>query len=320
MPEEPHAFTTIQYPMMTSQNKTQRDPQPWQLHIPQPRRTSWFFLAVFFTLALAMSAAIVFLVFRDPRRWLWPAWRLQTATHGALDLTLSANVLNLIVLVGGVLILIGGMRAKDLGLAWSRLPLGVLATMAVLIGLYIFQWIAFKVTGQTMGWNPAWNSADWPAAMGRWLNQLFGNTLFEEIVYRGFLLGQIYLLLGRKYESRPQPRLTLALLISQALFALSHVPINLANNASPWIFVAQFVSGLLFAGVYLLTRNLFFVMGVHTLVNGPPPPWSEWVNGGVVTGVAMLIAVIAALIWTLIARRRSDSDPIVRLSSESVSS
>lgn len=274
----------------------------WPWTILEPRRTSWLFIALFYVAALAVSAAIVLLVFQNSQKWLWPAWWLQNATSGALDLTLSVNLLSFIILVVGILIGIGGMRARDLGVYWNRFPAGIFWTIVLLGIVFVIQWVGTTLSGARMAWNPVWTSDRWSEALGRWLNQLFGNTLFEEVVYPGFFLGQVAVLLGRRWNHRPWLRLAMALLISQSMFALAHLWINLSNQSSPWIYLAQFVSGLLFAALFLITQNLFLVMGVHTLINNPPPPWTEWQNGGVIAGVLLLLFVMATL-WMTIWRR-----------------
>jgi hypothetical protein len=117
--------------------------------------------------------------------------------------------------------------------------------------------------------------------------ELFGNSLFEEVVYRGFLPEQIRLYTERLAGFSTGPNLSLAIIVSQAVFGLVHIPIRLYQGAT----LSQtalsvsllFVLGLLFALVYYRTGNLFLAIGVHTLHNvpifvfGTPAQWPVWV-------------------------------------------
>lgn len=98
---------------------------------------------------------------------------------------------------------------------------------------------------------------------------MFGNALLEEIVFRGFLFVQLFLLCG-KIKHHPF-RVTAAMLISQTIFALMHVPNRNYSGYAGMEFVYDFIQlvilGTVFCLLYWLTRNLFMVVGVHALVN-----------------------------------------------------
>lgn len=101
--------------------------------------------------------------------------------------------------------------------------------------------------------------------------QLFGNALYEEVAFRGFLLPQFF---RRFRRLGPAAAFVLAPLLSQLLFALAHVPnrlwvTGLVPANLPGSLIPLFVLGLYFALVYLLTDNLFAVVGLHSLINVP---------------------------------------------------
>ena len=94
---------------------------------------------------------------------------------------------------------------------------------------------------------------------GELISQLFGNALFEEIVWRGFIFVQLFLLLKEREVRRA---LLKALLISQGLFALMHLPFQLIAWGSTWAtlsfwLLATGIVGVIFAVVYIKTGNLY---------------------------------------------------------------
>jgi len=108
--------------------------------------------------------------------------------------------------------------------------------------------------------------------VGYLIGQLFGNALYEEIVFRGFLFVQLLLHFNRPVRRRFS--FAAALVISQVIFALSHVP-NFVWVDDKTLFDALastdliFVSGLLLALVYWRTRNLLLVVVIQALRNEP---------------------------------------------------
>jgi membrane protease YdiL (CAAX protease family) len=113
------------------------------------------------------------------------------------------------------------------------------------------------------------------ATFGELFGQLFGNALYEEVLFRGVLLVQMVLWLAPSSGRVERRSLWAGLLGSQAVFALQHIPNRLAFGA--WADAANaaldltllFVAGLFFAGVFLRTGNLLLVVGLHTLGNLP---------------------------------------------------
>jgi membrane protease YdiL (CAAX protease family) len=81
-----------------------------------------------------------------------------------------------------------------------------------------------------------------------------------------------------------------------------HAPINSLNSESPWMLLAQFVSGLLLAGVYLRTGNLFVAIGLHTLINDPAPLIAE--KGDMTNTVIAIISVAIMILGPSVMRLR----------------
>jgi len=131
------------------------------------------------------------------------------------------------------------------------------------------------------------------------------------VVFRGFLLPQCLLLtLFWMPSGRAGIPLLVALLLSQALFAVPHVFYNAYEPQGQWILMAQFAMGLLLGGVYIRTGNLFLAMGVHTLANNPGPLLKEHFPGpglgGGIIGIGTLLAVVFGPWLVQVVRRCSN--------------
>lgn len=102
------------------------------------------------------------------------------------------------------------------------------------------------------------------------LNTLPG-AFIEELVFRVYLIAQLYLLLKHKITS-PGLRLLVVLVCSQAVFAIVHIPMLAFRHDynMMYIFAALktlFISGINFALIYLLVRNVFIVTFLHAVSN-----------------------------------------------------
>jgi membrane protease YdiL (CAAX protease family) len=88
---------------------------------------------------------------------------------------------------------------------------------------------------------------------------------FEEIIFRGLVLVLLIEKLGKKSNG-----LLKAIIISASIFSLIHI-INIFDGASIGNTVLQigysFLIGLLFAVLYLKTKNLWLIMILHALYN-----------------------------------------------------
>ena len=120
--------------------------------------------------------------------------------------------------------------------------------------------------------SPIWTPERLPLIAGELIAQLLGNASAEEVLFRGFLLTQVVLMLDEKISSRGW-RVTAAVLISQLIFALSHIPQRIVSGYSlaalgPNL-IQLWLVGIVFAVLYLRTENIFIAVGVHTLVNAP---------------------------------------------------
>ncbi len=195
---------------------------------------------------------------------------LASATGGLFTGSLLANLVFIGVLVLAIIVYFGRLRAYDVGVVLRRIPMGIVYTLSFWGAAQLINLIAGLLTYGKVSISPEWAN---PGVMiGMILTQILGNALFEEIAYRGFMFPQVYLRLS-SLRDRPWGRLIVALLISQGLFALSHIPNRIYLGMSPSDIAADLVVllllGALFTLIYVRTDNLFIVVGVHALGNTP---------------------------------------------------
>ena len=261
---------------------------------------------ILLALAVKTSATAFFqlLAFRDPGRWFPPMPWLGTATGGIIDGTLVAGVTLQVLVIVGLLIGVGRFRPEHLGLDARRLWPAVRFVVAAWVAIQLLLLLILPLFGQRISLGSQWTAGGWRKAVGEWLGQLLGNCPYEEVLFRGFLLPQCGLLAMRWVpKARPRALIAVALVLSQALFAVGHVFLNLHLPEGQWLLVAQFVFGLMFAFVYLHTGNLFLAMGLHALLNNPAPLIDDPLPGPGASGSIVLVGIMAWLISLAWAKR-----------------
>ena len=193
--------------------------------------------------------------------------RLQTATGGLVGPTLVFNLLKLAV-VSLVIYGFGRLRPPDVGWHADAVGPALLIVVAFWIMMQGVLGLAAGLDDSALAWHKAWRRPGFVA--GGLLGQFLGTALLEETLFRGFLLPQFYVKARR--VCRPGLAMLFALLASQGLFALFHIPsqVSKLNLTVTELLVEQsgiFLMGLLFATLYIVTRNLFVGVGLHSLFN-----------------------------------------------------
>src|SRR6185312_2303626 len=117
---------------------------------------------------------------------------LQTLTRGLLNGTLIGYAILLPLVVGGLLFLLGRLRPRDVGLRGRDLPAAIKSTLVL--------WAVVNLCEAAARIGHFDFDAQWAhplGLIGQWIAQIFGNALYEEILYRGFLTVQLALLFER---------------------------------------------------------------------------------------------------------------------------
>jgi membrane protease YdiL (CAAX protease family) len=273
---------------------------------PDIKRTSGRILLLFIAVDYLLVSLIILLF---SSRLLDP---IVQANGGLINRTQMGKLPLMLIVVGLVQLGLGKLRAPDLGLVRSRLLAGVVFTAGLWLVVQVVQLACGLAATGTVTAAPEWSQLGVLAITGGLLGQLFGNALYEDIAYRGFLLPQVSAKLGDRWPGRPLLALVVALLSTQALFALRHIPIrvltgyDLADMAASLPITMSI--GVLYGLLYLRTKNLFLVIGVHALVDAPPALFAAtFLDSSTLT---LLIAMLALLAWTLISRKEGKRSPV----------
>jgi membrane protease YdiL (CAAX protease family) len=166
----------------------------------------------------------------------------------------------------------GKIPFTDMGMTWKKLPVGLLVYAGAYIILNLVLFLLNAVMEISAIWYPYWKEiGSIDIALGNLLAQIFGNVLFEEIYYRGFLWAQFSIKFTKMLKNKPVLGLNIGALLTNTLFALMHIPNRILNGILGWDLILSLLIllgiGYLFSAVYLITENLFAAMAIHVLLN-----------------------------------------------------
>ena len=231
------------------------------------------------------------------------AGKVFAASHGLITPVFLAGLIEWVVLVFIIMGVFGGLRARDLGL--ERAP--AYSAILVFIALWILlQGVTAAIGGFATGEVAlrSGNVALLPLQrIGLQLQAVVGSGLIEEVLYRGFLLTQLYLIAVRR-QSNPQAALVFAATVSTLYFGINHIPAGMRMGLDMQgllVYVGHVaLVGMLFATLFLRTGNLFVAAGAHALINEPAALFAAPVDPAliVLVGVAVLL-----LSWPVLNRR-----------------
>jgi membrane protease YdiL (CAAX protease family) len=234
---------------------------------------------------------------------------VDRASGGLVTRTLLANLVALAVGVGLVILRVGRLRPGDVGLVRSKLPAGIIFTVGMWLVVQILVLAQSLLSEGTITIDPQWSTVGVTAMLGALIGQLLGNALYEEIGYRGFLFPQVVAKLEHRWPGFGRRAVVVAMVTSQGLFALRHIPIDLLDGLDAVDLaidlLVKMLIGVIFALLYLRTRNLFMVVGVHALVNAPTSVFVASYVGP--SYLALLLALVTIVAWP----RVSESQPAV---------
>jgi membrane protease YdiL (CAAX protease family) len=229
---------------------------------------------------------------------------IYSATGFLIQPTLVGGLFSLVV-IGVMLFVVGRLRGSDIGWQARELRLGLWVTFGFWIAMNVVL-AAIGALGDGVFLNRSWKQPGASALVGALIGQLLGNALAEETVFRGFLLPQLYLKTAMVF--RRSIALGIAILGSTLLFAVSHVPNRLYVHELTGSELLSdqaglFLLGLFIAGMYVVTRNLFVVVGLHALVNTPTLLVSA-TSEDLIYVVWGALAVLLLLVWWITAAVR----------------
>jgi membrane protease YdiL (CAAX protease family) len=227
--------------------------------------------------------------------------RLSRVAEGVITLPLGFSA---VLLVVEALILFGWLHLhpRDVGLVRAR----VLGGIAVYLGVWIVYQGVFvaldALSHRPITLESFWSQpASYLAVLGVVLTYSLGIALSEEIVFRGFLVLQVWQTLCPRF--RPWVGLVVTLGISQGIFMVIHIPAVLSEGQGPLGLVlrlaAIFVLGTLLALLFLQTQNLFIAVAVHGLADGAIPLVHQTVLQDT-SWLALVAAIVLLLSWPVV--------------------
>ena len=257
---------------------------------------------------LVLAAALAFSLFVNrvvfPAGWLTP---LSRSTAGLIQSTLVANLVGLTVTIA-IMVGIGQLRLRDLGLRREDVRPGIGWTVAYWLALQL----VLLVVGLTLGGmtiNPDWVVRPVAEMTGSLIAQLFGNALHEEVLFRGLLMVQLFLLLATSDRS-DRSAMAWAVVLVSVYFALTHVPSVLRHDSALAFELPRlFIAGITYALLYLYSGNLFFVVGVHGVGNWNMPLVDTGADEGMVAYLFRLGVVVAWSVYVLLAHPGTEQFP-----------
>ena len=178
------------------------------------------------------------------------------------------NYIPLFIIMALLLVLVGRLRCNDFGLIRQRFLPAVVWVLCTWLAAQLF----FVLTHlDDISLDPAWHGRIVRTISTTVTGQMLGNALYEEVFWRAFVISQVVLLLVHRMKWTFGKSLAWAIILSSILFAVSHLPYDFAHDLSVQkIFglqVARLAGGLAFAGIFLLSNNIFIVIGIHSLSN-----------------------------------------------------
>ena len=164
--------------------------------------------------------------------------------HPILLYDLIAIVILCIILFGW-----GHLKPREVGCLKKALK----PAMLFFLGFWIVAQGCFAIlsligTG-TLEWNIAWQQG-WIAVIGLLIAHLFGTAVYEDIAFRGFLLPQLFLKFGGSPENQTRRHIFYAILVSQIVFSLSHIPTLISAGAYSGFIIAR-LGACLFLGILM---------------------------------------------------------------------
>jgi hypothetical protein len=262
--------------------------------------TSWVTIVAVVVVASAMTAA--FQLNSDFLLGLMSP--IIESTDRLIHPTLLVYIPFIAVVIGGLIFWFGGLRLRDVGLVRDDVRLGVAVTVGTWVLMQATAAAVLLLQGHPLRIHDSWATIGTLAIVGSFLGQLLGNAFFEEVVYRAFLLVQLAKKFERLVAGRSRRAFLLALLVSQTVFALIHVPSRLVQGVPPeslfGAVLIPFVFGVLLALIYYRTANLFVVIGLHALINQPVLVVDA---GGIVLLPLLLVVLGIVLAWPYVEPR-----------------
>lgn len=239
-------------------------------------------------------AAANYFLFSDDQSWVW---NVHKATHGWINANLTIFLPMSAVIIGAMVMAWDRQSLRDLGLS-GRWIMRLLAYLLAGWGLVqLMALVTALMSGTPVALHPAWSQHGAGTLMGLLIAMVLGTALFEDGLFRGYVLPQINFLLEGRIAGEAARMIT-ALLVCATIFALWHLPTILLNRevtagAVAGALAYMFLGGVMLGLLYLRTGRLEIVIALHALVNAPTLLLSSPVPGSLLAGIVGVVAIAA---------------------------
>ncbi len=195
----------------------------------------------------------------------------------------------------------GGLRLKDFLLNSEEIKKGILWTLILWVTLNLLSAIFSYLEHGSLILNDKLSYR-----FGGFIAQFFGNAFAEEVIYRGVLLIQFYLILKMKFSHKQSILGTL--IISELIFSLSHIPNRIILGQTEYLIfdlIKLFIVGVIISLMFIKTQNLIYLVGVHSFLNQPFGLFKTQEEFPML--IALLLSIIITLFWNKINGYRKQS-------------
>jgi membrane protease YdiL (CAAX protease family) len=227
---------------------------------------------------------------------------VRIGTGGMIPHAALVGSIEFVVLVVGVMILAGGLRFADVGLVRANLANAGIVLLLLWGCVQLVVVIAGHLGAGAVELNPKFAASSSRALLGLGLQSTVGSGFIEEVMYRGFVLPQLYFL-SRRWGLSEKRGLACALIGSQLFFSINHIPaaqnLGLGFADTLGYLAYLFMLGFILAALFMRTGNLFIAVGVHALLNNPVPLFVSSLDPAL---VVLVFSCLFLLLWPSLAR------------------
>ncbi len=163
------------------------------------------------------------------------------------------------------------LKARHLGLIRAKIPMGLLVLTGFWGLIQILSLLLSIILTGSIILNPSWLTSPFSENIRIFVTAVFGPGLCEELIFRGFLLPQVFVKFHPKIQSRKNAWV-IAIALSSGIFAAAHIPVEIyyTLKISGWWGVTNgllntFTVGCLLSFIFLRTRNISTAIVVHGL-------------------------------------------------------
>lgn len=221
------------------------------------------------------------------------AMPLEGWSGGLISPSATAGMLTLFVIVGGLILISGSLRLHTLG--WDRdgFRIGMLLFIVLVTAGQVVPVTSLIVTTGTVELSTVAPTGQFVAAS---IENWIGAALGEELIYRGFLLVQIYFLLLTRSRLSRESSLVAAIAVSQVWFGLNHagsaLRMGLAPVAATGYLLHATLVGILLAVLFIRSGSIIVPIVAHGLLNLP----ISFLPSAVDPQIVMLVLICAAML------------------------